>query len=73
MDEARDRSEWNRISLICATFHNSNPFREGKPLAPDRFSPYAVVDGKQPAQVKPISISADQLGMMMTRSARVLP
>jgi hypothetical protein len=62
MDEGRERSAWNRVSLLCAVVQNSNPFREGKPVSPDFFNPYAK---KRPAERKPLMISMDAFCTMI--------
>lgn len=42
MAEARGRSEWERVSLLCCVLVNSNPYRKkgAKPAKPADFNPY---------------------------------
>ena len=46
MDEARGRADWSQTSMVCAAIVNANPFRKGAAVSPDRFNPYAKLDGK---------------------------
>jgi len=48
MGEARGRSEWNQTSLLCAMIVNSNPFRSGGPISPDKFNPYKTQEVRKP-------------------------
>jgi len=37
----RQRAEWDRTAMLCAITVNSNPYRKGRPIEPQRFNPYA--------------------------------
>ena len=65
MARGRDEAEWGRAAFLCATLVNANPFREGEPVSPSLFNPYAddaraAVDDA-PAVVIPLAALKDSI------------
>lgn len=49
MAEGRQRDEWDKLSLIIATIHNTQPFRgkNARTWHPRDFNPYTIRDRRQ--------------------------
>lgn len=53
MARGRAAAAWEQTSLLCAVLVNANPFREGEPVSPAVFNPYASEDGPRPPNDAP--------------------
>lgn len=56
MDEAHERADWERASLVAAMIANANPFRSGKPITPNDLNPFSP---KTPTKNEPLKIGFD--------------
>jgi hypothetical protein len=54
MRDAALRERWDRTSFIAACLINSNPFRKGPAISPQRLNPYANSARRKPTMVMTI-------------------
>lgn len=50
MAEGRRKEQWSHTSALIAALINSNPFRTGPPVSPDKFNPYAEPDRRSASE-----------------------